>query len=301
MTRSYLPLNALRAFEASARQLSFTKAAIELHVTHAAISQQVKSLEQQLQRQLFIRNSRGLVLTPEGESLLPVLNDAFDRIAESLDRFSRGQLREKIRIGVVGTFATGWLLPRLAAFYQRYPHIDVQLSTHNNRVDSAAEGLDYTIRYGSGAWHGTEAQLICDAPLAPLCTPALAAALRKPADLQRCVLLRSYRRDEWATWLAAVGEPAPLPAQQAMMFDSSVNMLEAAQAGLGIALAPPSMFEHLLRSERIVQPFAATISLGGYWLTRLQSRVETAAMRDFAGWLAESVARQVDNIKPRSG
>lgn len=291
MTRSYLPLNALRAFEASARQLSFTKAAIELHVTHAAISQQVKSLEQQLQRQLFIRNSRGLVLTPEGESLLPVLNDAFDRIAESLDRFLRGQLREKIKIGVVGTFATGWLLPRLAAFSQRYPHIDVQLSTHNNRVDSVAEGLDYAIRYGSGAWHGTEAQLICDAPLAPLCTPALAAGLREPADLQRCVLLRSYRRDEWATWLAAVGEPAPLPTQQVMMFDSSVNMLEAAQAGLGIALAPPSMFEHLLRGERIVQPFATTVSLGGYWLTRLQSRVETAAMRDFAGWLAESVAR----------
>lgn len=291
MTRSYLPLNALRAFEASARQLSFTKAAIELHVTHAAISQQVKSLEQQLQRQLFIRNSRGLVLTPEGESLLPVLNDAFDRIAESLDRFSRGQLREKIKIGVVGTFATGWLLPRLAAFSQRHPHIDVQLSTHNNRVDSVAEGLDYAIRYGSGAWHGTEAQLICDAPLAPLCTPALAAGLREPADLQRCVLLRSYRRDEWATWLVAVGEPAPLPTQQVMMFDSSVNMLEAAQAGLGIALAPPSMFEHLLRGERIVQPFATTVSLGGYWLTRLQSRVETDAMRDFAGWLAESVAR----------
>ncbi|KQN55034.1 LysR family transcriptional regulator AmpR [Erwinia sp. Leaf53] len=290
MTRSYLPLNALRAFEASARQLSFTKAAIELHVTHAAISQQVKSLEQQLQRQLFIRNSRGLVLTPEGESLLPVLNDAFDRIAESLDRFLRGQLREKIKIGVVGTFATGWLLPRLAAFSQRYPHIDVQLSTHNNRVDSVAEGLDYAIRYGSGAWHGTEAQLICDAPLAPLCTPALAAGLREPADLQRCVLLRSYRRDEWATWLAAVGEPAPLPTQQVMMFDSSVNMLEAAQAGLGIALAPPSMFEHLLRGERIVQPFATTVSLGGYWLTRLQSRVETDAMRDFAGWLTESIA-----------
>lgn len=290
MTRSYLPLNALRAFEASARQLSFTKAAIELHVTHAAISQQVKSLEQQLQRQLFIRNSRGLVLTPEGESLLPVLNDAFDRIAESLDRFSRGQLREKIKIGVVGTFATGWLLPRLAAFSQRHPHIDVQLSTHNNRVDSVAEGLDYAIRYGSGAWHGTEAQLICDAPLAPLCTPALAAGLREPTDLQRCVLLRSYRRDEWATWLAAVGEPAPLPTQQVMMFDSSVNMLEAAQAGLGIALAPPSMFEHLLRGERIVQPFATTVSLGGYWLTRLQSRVETDAMRDFAGWLTESIA-----------
>ncbi|EPC0953010.1 LysR family transcriptional regulator AmpR, partial [Enterobacter hormaechei] len=107
MTRSYLPLNSLRAFEAAARHLSFTHAAIELNVTHSAISQHVKTLEQHLNCQLFVRVSRGLMLTTEGENLLPVLNDSFDRIAGMLDRFAKHRAQEKLKIGVVGTFAIG--------------------------------------------------------------------------------------------------------------------------------------------------------------------------------------------------
>lgn len=209
MTRSYLPLNSLRAFEAAARHLSFTHAAIELNVTHSAISQHVKALEQHLNCQLFVRVSRGLMLTTEGENLLPVLNDSFDRIAGMLDRFASQRAQEKLKIGVVGTFATGVLFSQLADFRRCYPHIDLQLSTHNNRVDPAAEGLDYAIRYGGGAWHGTEATFLCPAPLAPLCTPDISAALHTPADILKFTLLRSYRRDEWTAWMqAAGGKPA---------------------------------------------------------------------------------------------
>ncbi|CAO95553.1 LysR family transcriptional regulator AmpR [Erwinia tasmaniensis] len=295
MTRSYIPLNSLRAFEAAARLLSFTKASKELNVTHAAISQQVKALEQHLKCRLFIRISRGLMLTAEGESLLPILNDSFDRIANTLDRFSDGQMREKMKIGVVGTFAIGWLLPRLENFRRLHPHVDVLLSTHNNQVDSVAEGLDYAIRYGSGAWHGTGAQFLCDAPLSPLCCPALGAQLRDPGDLHRFTLLRSYRRDEWSTWFSSVGASAPSLSQHFMMFDSSLTMLQAAQAGAGIALAPATMFNHLLEDGRIVQPFSQSVSLGGYWLTRLQSRVETAAMRDFSAWLLATIAAEASS------
>jgi LysR family transcriptional regulator of beta-lactamase len=291
MTRSYIPLNALRAFEAAARHLSFTNAAIELNVSHSAISQQVKALEQQLHCQLFVRVSRGLTLTTEGENLLPVLNDSFDRIAGMLDRFSKNLAREKLKIGVVGTFATGFLLPRLEAFQREFPHIDLHLSTHNNRVDPAAEGLDYTIRYGGGAWHGTEAEFLCDAPLSPLCSPELANEMRHPADVLRFTLLRSYRRDEWANWLQAAGEQPPSPTHRVMVFDSSVTMLEAAQAGVGIAIAPVEMFTHLLNSGRIVKPFTAQINLGGYWLTRLQSRPETPAMADFTRWILEQTGK----------
>lgn len=116
MTRSYLPLNSLRAFEAAARHLSFTHAAIELNVTHSAISQHVKALEQHLNCQLFVRVSRGLMLTTEGENLLPVLNDSFDRIAGMLDRFASHRAQEKLKVGVVGTFATGVLFSQLADF-----------------------------------------------------------------------------------------------------------------------------------------------------------------------------------------
>lgn len=123
MTRRYIPLKSLRAFEAAARHLSFTHAAIELNVTHSAVSQQVKLLEDQLRCPLFLRIPRGLMLTPEGEHLLPVLNESFDRIAQLLDYFAGRKVREKLKIGVVGTFATGFLLPRLNAFEQTFPHI----------------------------------------------------------------------------------------------------------------------------------------------------------------------------------
>ncbi len=116
MTRSYIPLNSLRAFEAAARHLNFTHAAIELNVTHSAISQHVKALEQHLNCQLFVRVSRGLMLTTEGENLLPVLNDSFDRIAGMLDRFASHRALEKLKIGVVGTFATGVLFAQLDDF-----------------------------------------------------------------------------------------------------------------------------------------------------------------------------------------
>jgi LysR family transcriptional regulator of beta-lactamase len=121
MPTSHLPLNALRAFEASARQLSFTRAGLELRVTQAAVSQQVKGLEERLGVQLFRRLPRGLALTDEGQALLPAIADSFDRIRATLDRFEDGYFREVVTVGVVGTFATGWLLPRLKAFEKTPP------------------------------------------------------------------------------------------------------------------------------------------------------------------------------------
>ena len=231
MTRSYIPLNSLRAFEAAARHLSFTRAAIELNVTHSAISQHVKSLEQQLNCQLFVRGSRGLMLTTEGESLLPVLNDSFDRMAGVLDRFATKQTQEKLKIGVVGTFAIGCLFPLLSDFKRSYPHIDLHISTHNNRVDPAAEGLDYTIRYGGGAWHDTDAQYLCSALMSPLCSPTLASQIQTPADILKFPLLRSYRRDEWALWKQAAGKARPHHTTHERLFDPHVTMMEQARPG----------------------------------------------------------------------
>jgi LysR family transcriptional regulator of beta-lactamase len=275
----------LRAFEASARHLSFTRAGIELSVTQAAVSQQVRSLEQRLGVALFRRLPRGLRITAEGEALLPVVSDAFDRLATTLDRVEAGQVRELLLVGAVGTFAVGWLLPRLAAFRQAHPFVELRLSTNNNRVDLAAEGLDFSIRFGNGAWHGLDATELFDAPLTPLCTPELAATLHAPRDLAGHTLLRSYRMDEWSTWFAAAGVEVPPNIAGAVVFDSSLAMMEAAQQGMGVALAPARMFARQLRQGLIRQPFAASISLGSYWLTRLKSRKPTAAMRAFAEWI----------------
>lgn len=288
MIRPHLPLNALRAFEASARHLSFTRAAVELFVTPAAVSHQVKSLEAQLNVTLFKRLPRGLMLTSEGETLLPVLRESFDRIAETLERFEGGHYRDVLTVGAVGTFAVGWLLPRLADFLEKHPFIDLRLSTNNNRVDVAAEGLDYAIRFGAGAWHGIEALRLIEAPLSVLCVPELARQLNSPEDLLKQTLLRSYRTDEWPEWFLACGLPPNTAPTRNIVFDSSLAMMEAALQGAGIALAPPLMFSRQLVAGAIEQPFAIGITTGSYWLTRLQSRPETAAMTAFKEWLLQA-------------
>ena len=288
MDRAQLPLNALRAFEAAARHLNFTRAGIELHVSQGAVSHQVAQLERRLGTRLFHRLPRGLALTDEGHALIPVVADAFDRVAATLDQYTDGRFREALKVGVVGTFATGWLLPRLDAFARAYPSIDLRISTNNNRVDLAGEALDYAIRFGDGAWHGTHAEPLFAAPLAPLCAPAIAARLDSPAALVSERLLRSYRADEWALWFDAAG--LPVPVLRGPMFDSSALMAAAAAAGQGIALAPPSMFARELAAELLVQPFAIDIDAGRYWLTRLMSRPETDAMARFRHWLVKAMA-----------
>lgn len=294
MVRPHLPLNALRAFEASARHLSFTRAAVELCVTQAAVSHQVKGLESQLNVTLFKRLPRGLMLTSEGEILLPVLVESFDRIAQALGRFEVGHRREVLTVGAVGTFAVGWLLPRLADFQARHPFIDLRLSTNNNRVDVAAEGLDYAIRFGAGAWHGIEATRLLEAPLSVLCVPRIARQLETPADVLKQTLLRSYRTDEWPEWFLAAGLATNSSVPRSVVFDSSLAMMEAALQGAGVALVPTMMFCRQLESGAVEQPFDIGITTGSYWLTRLQSRAETSAMTTFRSWLMGAVpARDV--------
>ena len=289
MVRPYLPLKALRAFEASARHLSFTRAAEELHVTQAAVSHQVKLLETLLKVPLFKRLPRGLMLTQEGELLLPVLKSSFDQISHTLERVGESSYREVLNVGVVGTFAVGWLLPRLGDFQRQHPYVDLRLSTHNNRADLAGEGLDFAIRFGTGAWHGTAAQPLLPASLSVMCIPDIAARLNTPADVLGETWLRSYRADEWTEWLLAAGLPRSFPMTNSIVFDSSIAMVEAALQGAGVALAPPLMFPRQLNSGALVQPFDTAVSLGGYWLTRLQARPETHAMASFREWLLTAI------------
>jgi len=288
MLKSNVPLNALRAFEASARHLSFTKAGLELRVTQAAVSHQVNSLEEILGLRLFRRLPRGLALTDEGLALIPVLAESFGRIRAVLERFEDGHFRDVVTVGTVGTFATGWLLPRLKEFCDVHPYVDLRLLTNNNRVDIAGEGLDYAIRFGDGLWHGTEAAPLFAAPLSAVCTPSIAQKLRRPADLARQVLLRSYRADEWARWFDAAGVPCPVV--RGAIFDSSITMAEAAAQGAGVALLPVRMFARDLDQGRMVRPFDVEITVGTYWLTWLKSKQPTKAMRAFKDWLVQTVA-----------
>jgi LysR family transcriptional regulator, regulator of gene expression of beta-lactamase len=285
---SHLPLNALRAFEATARNLSFTRAGLELRVTQAAVSQQVRALEHRLGVQLFRRLPRGVALTDEEQLLLPSIVEAFGRLTETLNRFEDGRYLDVITVGVVGTFASGWLLPRLGAFKKAYPRIDLRLFTNNNRVDIAGEGLDYAIRFGDGLWHGTEVTHLIAAPFTPLCAPALAHRLTRPVELKREALLRSYRQDEWTRWFDAAGLQCPV--LKGTVFDSSITIASVAARGFGVALLPAAMFQDENLQRRLIRPFKIEVTLGDYWITSLRSRRPSPAMLAFKSWLLETIA-----------
>ena len=288
MDRAQLPLNALRAFEAAARHLNITRAALELCVSQGAVSHQIAALEQRLGVALFRRQSRGLILTDEGRALVPVLSDMFDRVGATLDLYADGKLRAVVTVSVVGSFAVGWLLGRLDDFSQKYPHIDVRIQTNNNVPDLIGDGLDFAIRFGDGAWHSTHSEKIIAAPLTPLCMPAIAPRLTSAEALTHERLLRSYRADEWPRWFAAAGvTPPPF---KGPIFDNSALMVSAAMAGHGIALAPAILFEKELRTGRLTQPFALTVDCGAYWLTRAMNRNDSEAMQCFRAWLMVEAA-----------
>lgn len=283
MTRPPLPLNALRAFEAAARHQNLTRAALELHVSQTALSHQIRALEARLGVRLFHRLPRGVALTDEAAALYPVLEDAFDRMAAAVHRACAGTERAVVHVSAVGTFATGWLLPRLAAFEAAHPDIELRLQTHNNRIDLASEGLDAAIRFGDGDWQGLDCTPVLDTLFAPVCAPVLAHRLRHPQDLAHLPLLRSYRSDEWPRWFDAAGV-ADCPAR-GPVFDSSLALASAAASGAGVALLPLAMFTPELRDGRLLQPFTTGVPLGRYWLTRLRTRPESPALAKVRQWL----------------
>jgi len=193
-----------------------------------------------------------------------------------------------LTIGVVGTFAVGWLLPRLKSFRETHPFVELRLLTHNNLVDLAAEGLDFAIRFGEGAWPATHNVMLLDAPLSVLCAPDIARRLATPRDLAKETLLRSYRTDEWTGWFSAAGlDPWPV---NGPVFDSSRLMVEAAVQGAGIALAPPVMFARELQAELLFRPFDTEVRTGSYWLTWLKSRHMSPATELFRHWILAEAA-----------
>ncbi|WP_372013082.1 LysR family transcriptional regulator [Tistrella mobilis] len=286
MDRPDIPLNALRVFEVAMRQGSFTKAAIELRVTQAAVSHQIARLEDLLGATLFQRTSQGLVPTDEGRLLAPVLEHSFDAIGRVLDRLHGRRDVEVLNVGVNTTFALGWLTARLDGFCAAHPEIELRIATNNNRVEILREGLDMAIRFGTGGWTGHETVPLIEAPLSPLCAPGLAARLQDPADLGRAVLLRSYRNAEWPQWFAAAGIPAP--PVTGPVFDSSVALAELAADGFGVALLPVAMFSRQIRQGRLTQPFATTVPAGRYFLAWPSERPQSRAMAAFTAWISDA-------------
>lgn len=226
-------------------------------------------------------------MTDERQAILPVLTRSFDSIGNVLDRFLDGRYKETINVGVVTTFAAGWLVENLPRFCQLHPGIDVRISTNNDKVDLSKEGLDMAVRFGDGAWDGLTAVPLVGTPLSPMCAPEIAERLQQPADLREEVLLRSYRNSEWPAWFEMVSERGP--DLRGPLFDSSIAMADMAEAGAGVALLPAKMFSRRVNLGRRVQPYQDEIITGRYWLTFPKAKRKSPAMTLFEDWICSEI------------
>ena len=290
MLRSLPPLNALRAFEAAARHCSFSRASEELHVTPAAISHQVKALEARLGVRLFRRLPRALHLTAEGQALLPELRDAFNRLANAVERASARSAHGRLTVSAVTTFALSWLVARLSHFTEAHPEIEVNLIATVQMTDFSRDDVDLVIRYGRGRWAETRQEKLFDDMLTPLCGKRWRRHLARPNDLAKVPLLAVRGHDSWRTWLNAAGL-TNLSFTTAQAFDSSRIAIDAAIAGAGIAVGNPVLHANLLAERRLVQPFDLVApSRDSYWLVCPAATADHPKIAAFRDWLLAETA-----------
>ncbi|WP_245220832.1 transcriptional regulator GcvA [Pseudomonas batumici] len=281
------PLGALRAFEAAARHLSFTLAAAELCVTQAAISHQIRQLEDWLGARLFERRGHVLKLTTKGRTYAPELAGALDRIAAATLRLQEPDER-LLRITVLPSFASRWLVPRLEAFCALHPEIDVRLVSSADVWEFATERFDLGIRSGLGKWAGLKADLIAREGLSPVCSPSLAngpPALRVPADLRHVRLLHDTPREAWRYWCDQAGIDG-LEVDAGASFNDASLALQAAVEGQGVALGRLMLAADDLRAGRLVQPFDVVLPNDySYWLVYPPAALDKPQVAAFRTWL----------------
>ncbi|TQV77731.1 transcriptional regulator GcvA [Denitrobaculum tricleocarpae] len=287
------PLNALRSFEAGARSLSFTEAAKELNVTQAAVSHQVKSLEEQLGFKLFHRLTRKLLLTDEGQQLLPVVSESFDRIAATILDLQRGGDDTNLSVSLTPTFSSKWLVKRLERFWKQNPEIDLRLHHSLQLVDFIADEIDVAIRAGDGRWPGVTAEFLIGVDMVPVCSPALLEGphpLRTPSDLKHHDLLHEDNHEDWVSWLTLAGVTDVDPHRGTIIDDSSV-MIEAVAGGRGVALGRIMLIGDDLAAGRLVRPFDLSLeSSVGYYLVMPPEAGKKAKVQAFREFLMAEAA-----------
>lgn len=287
------PLNALRTFEAAARHLSFTKAAAELFVTQAAVSHQIKALEDDLGVPLFRRLNRQLLLTDEGQLLVPPVRRAFELLGGAV-RQVREQRGGVLSISASPSFGPKWLASRIGRFQALYPEFEIRLATTPRLVDFMREGIDCGVRYGMGVWPGLRAERLFDAELVPVCSPALLegpGALREPQDLVRHRLIHVLDdMDDWRMWLNAAGVVG-IDLEKGIKFDTTATALQAAMSGAGVAIATRRLGEEDLAAGRLVMPFDLELPDGcAYYFVAPEDRADVPKIALFRDWLLKEAA-----------
>ncbi len=293
MTKSRLPsLNALRAFEAAARHGSLSQAAAELHVTHSAVSHQIKALEAELGVPLFRRVGRGVAANAAGQQLEAALSDAFARIGRAVLQARQGDRAGVLTVSVEPSFAVRWLVLRLGRFRAAHPDIDLRLAATSELADFSREDVDAAIRHGRGSWPGLEAERLMAAPVFPVCSPSLLATgppLLQPADLRHHTLLHEGDEGYWREWLMAAGA-GEVEVGRGPRFDDGHLTLAAAGAGQGVALTDDALAAAELAEGRLVRLFVTEIGTDkAYWLVHPQAAAARPKVSAFRTWLLAEV------------
>ncbi|HKR42084.1 MAG TPA: transcriptional regulator GcvA [Paraburkholderia sp.] len=301
--KSPVHLNALRAFEASARHQSFSAAAAELHVTPAAVGQLVRTLEDWLGTPLFLRGSSGrarLIATESAERALPEIRAGLDRLALGLERLKEGATSGVLTVTVSPAFAAKWLLPRIDRFQTAWPDTDVRLDTSLKPVDFVAQRVDAGVRYGTGSWPGLTADKLMDEEVYPVCSPKLLREhwrLQKPSDLGRETLIHDLSMDghagfpTWDSWLQKAGVK-DLTTSRGMKINNSAAVLQAAIEGQGVALARSVMARDDLATGRLVRlfPEIAFTSALAYYVVYRPECANLPRLAAFRDWLLKEAA-----------
>ncbi len=301
MKRQVPPLNPLRAFEAAARHMSFTRAAEELNVTQGAVSRQVKVLEDYLGFALFERTPKGLELSRNGRTYVGSLTDAFERIARATDELITARTHTVLTIRGYTTFLVRWLIPLLPKFQIKHPNIEVRLVSASEAVDFDRDNVDIGIRYGYGRWNDLKSDLLFLDSLVPVCSPTLVetANLQTPRDLVRSTLLHlKLRRNDWPDWLAGAGHEHLQVANNLFLEDLGV-VHQCAIEGMGVAIAQQAYIRSDLASGKLVAPFDFVLNRPkGYFLVCPKDRADVTKIMTFRNWLLERIATPGDRKAP---
>lgn len=284
-----IPLNALRAFEAAARHMSFQRAAAELHVTPGSVSHHIQQIEAHVCAPLFERKHRGVRLTAVGDEYFLAVTEAFKRLEVATQKVVRSQRKRRLHIWSSVTFTMRWLLPRLPSFHEAYPDLDVMFTTSLKPLDFADDNIDIAIRVAKGPTTGVVTHVIVETDLLPVCSPRLlkgTVPLAKVDDLAHHTLLRSVQRDDdWGKWLHFVGLPDINP-RRGMSFETSSLAYQAAIEGMGVAMAQKVLVGDDLAAGRLVAPFNRVLRDDGpFCLLYPKSKVNEPHLIAFRDWL----------------
>jgi LysR family transcriptional regulator, glycine cleavage system transcriptional activator len=297
MPRRLPQLNALKAFEAAARHVSFTRAAEELCVTQGAVSHQVKALEAELGIKLFNRDRQGLIITEAGRDYLAVIRDAFDRIAMESERLVQRQGSGMLTVSTSPDFAAKWLVHRLGRFVEAHPAIDLRISATMHHVDFAREDVDIAVRHGDGEWPGLHVTRLCAEHLFAVCSPALARGLARPSDILKLPLLHLDDRTAWSAWFDAASI-AGVKAVHGPILNRASMLIDAAADGQGVALARTALAAWDLTHKRLVRPFSIALPLAkSYWIVCPKATANLPKLVAFRDWLLAQAREDIHQLE----